>query len=106
MGYKAYTLLQMLVRTGSLPETYSTPPAGMFKTLREARRGRVVCLMPEATTSNGRAVLKIPQGVLGDGDVGGSDEGMVWVKHLKWVYLSPCAGSPPTGAHIRPRTEE
>lgn len=73
----------MIARTGSLPDTYSIPPVGMYKTLKEARKAGLICLFPEGTTGNGRAVLRVSEGVLGDGDVGGVDEGVVWVKYIK-----------------------
>lgn len=79
LGYQAYSLFAMLKRSGSLPETLTIPP--MYRTLREARRHGLVCLFPEGTTSNGRALLRIPDGVLGDGEIG--MEGVIWVKYLK-----------------------
>ena len=59
--------------------------AGSYKTLKGARRGekRVVVLLAEGTTSNGRAVLKFPEGVLEEGDIGRDDEGIVWLKFFR-----------------------
>jgi hypothetical protein len=53
--------------------------------LKGARRGekRVVVLLAEGTTSNGRAVLKFPEGVLEEGDIGRDDEGIVWLKFFR-----------------------
>jgi len=61
--------------------------AGSYKSLRSARRGekRVVVLLAEGTTSNGRAVLKFPEGVLEEGDIGRDDEGIVWLKFFRYV---------------------
>ncbi|KAI9639072.1 uncharacterized protein MKK02DRAFT_39348 [Dioszegia hungarica] len=90
LGYRPFTLFSMLRRTGCLPEVCSTPPVGMYKTLKEARRAEagVVCLFPEGTTGNGRAVLRVSEGVLADGDVG-SGEGVVWVKYAKHTNACP-----------------
>ncbi|KAK4685093.1 hypothetical protein P7C73_g5070, partial [Tremellales sp. Uapishka_1] len=63
----------------------------MYKTLREARRkerGPVV-LFPEGTTGNGRALLRFGEGSLAEGDVGGDDEGLVWIKYLRHPAPSP-----------------
>jgi 1-acyl-sn-glycerol-3-phosphate acyltransferase len=57
----------------------------MYKTLRDARRrekGPVV-LFPEGTTGNGRAVLRFPEGTIGEADMGGDDEGIVWIKFFR-----------------------
>ena len=85
LGYVPYTLFEMLQRTGCLPPVADVPPAGMYKTLKEARRkeGRPVVLFPEATTSNGRALLRIGQGTLADTDIGGEQDGIVWIKYLR-----------------------
>lgn len=40
-------------------------------------------LFPEGTTGNGRAILKFGEGILAEGDVGGDDEGIVWVKFFR-----------------------
>ncbi|KIR59370.1 hypothetical protein I314_04892 [Cryptococcus bacillisporus CA1873] len=82
LGYLPYTLTSLLARTGLPPAQYDVPPKGMYKTLREARRKekRPVVLFPEGTTGNGRAILKFGEGILAEGDVGGDDEGIVWVK--------------------------
>jgi hypothetical protein len=42
-----------------------------------------VVLLAEGTTSNGRAVLKFPEGVLEEGDIGRDDEGIVWLKFFR-----------------------
>ena len=42
-------------------------------------------LLVEGTTSNGRAVLKLPEGVLDEGDIAGDDEGIVWLKFFRYV---------------------
>jgi 1-acyl-sn-glycerol-3-phosphate acyltransferase len=77
----------MLGRTGQLPLIVAVPPLGMYKTLKEARRreNRPVVLFPEGTTSNGRAILRFGEGVLAEGDVGGDQDGQVWIKYLRWV---------------------
>ena len=56
----------------------------MYKTLKDARRKerRAVALLPEGTTSNGRALLKFGDGVLQD-DEFANQEGIVWVKYIK-----------------------
>lgn len=81
------SLLPLLARTGSLPPTFDVPPLGMYKTLRAARRAErgPCCLLPEGTTGNGKAVLRFGEGVLAEGDVGGDDEGVVWVKYFRCV---------------------
>ncbi|KAK8864715.1 hypothetical protein IAR55_001969 [Kwoniella newhampshirensis] len=95
LGYLPVSLPALIARTGSLADTYATPPKGMYKTLREARRkeGRPVVLFPEGTTSNGRAVLKFGEGTLAEGDVGGDDEGIVWIKFFKHSPPTPFAPS-------------
>ncbi|WWD16971.1 hypothetical protein CI109_101405 [Kwoniella shandongensis] len=95
LGYLPISLPALIARTGSLSETYSTPPKGMYKTLREARRkeNRLVALFPEGTTSNGRAVLRFGEGTLAEGDVGGDDEGIVWIKFFKHTPPTPFAPS-------------
>ncbi|KAL0245442.1 hypothetical protein I308_104568 [Cryptococcus tetragattii IND107] len=94
LGYLPYTLTSLLARTGLPPAQYDVPPKGMYKTLREARRKekRPVVLFPEGTTGNGRAILKFGEGVLAEGDVGGDDEGIVWVKFFR--HSAPTAFSP------------
>ncbi|WVQ80134.1 hypothetical protein IAT38_002236 [Cryptococcus sp. DSM 104549] len=91
LGYLPVPLLSLIARTGSLPDTYDIPPKGMYKTLRDARRKekRPVVVFPEGTTGNGRALLKFGEGTLAEGDVGGDDQGIVWIKFLRH--------SPPTG---------
>ncbi|TYJ53016.1 hypothetical protein B9479_006344 [Cryptococcus floricola] len=106
LGYQPLTLLSIISLTGLPPAQYQhdTPPPkgkglGLYKTLKEARRkeGRPVVFFPEGTTGNGRAVLKFGKGVLGEGDVGGDDEGIVWVKffrHSPPTPFSPSATCP------------
>lgn len=79
------SLPDLLARTGSLPDTCTSPPQGMYKTLRDARKKerRPVALLPEGTTGNGRAVLRFGEGILAESDVGGDQEGIVWVKYMK-----------------------
>ncbi|WVQ77873.1 hypothetical protein IAR50_007575 [Cryptococcus sp. DSM 104548] len=95
LGYQPHTLLSLLARTGLPPAQYDTPPKGMYKTLKEARRKeqRPVVLFPEGTTGNGRAVLKFGEGVLGEGDVGGDDEGIVWVNYFRHSAPTPFSPS-------------
>jgi len=87
LGYTPIPLLPLLARTGSLPPTEEVLAAGSYKSLKSARRGekRVVVLLAEGTTSNGRAVLKFPEGVLEEGDIGRDDEGIVWLKFFRYV---------------------
>jgi hypothetical protein len=43
-----------------------------------------VCLLPEGTTSNGRAVLKLPEGSLAESEFGRKGEdGIVWIKFIR-----------------------
>lgn len=96
LGYQVVPLLALLARTGALPPTYASLPTstggkaglGFYKTLSEARKreSRPVCLLPEGTTSNGRAVLKLPEGSLEEGDFGRKGEdGIVWIKFIRYV---------------------
>lgn len=89
LGYLPITLRRLLARTGSLPETYTIPPKGMYKTLREARRreSKPTVVFPEGTTGNGRAVLRLGDGLLSETDIGGEQEGIVWIKFIKYVLL-------------------
>lgn len=85
VGYTPVPLLSMLARTGSLPPTVpkgETFAGTLYKTLGDARRksSGPVLLFPEATTSNGRAVLKFGEGVIAE-EVG--SEGMVWIKFMR-----------------------
>jgi len=91
LGYLPVQLLQLLARTGALPPTFDTIPLEAYKTLTTARRGekRPVVLLAEGTTSNGRAVLKFPEGVLAEGDIGRDDEGIVWLKFFRYVFYLP-----------------
>jgi hypothetical protein len=87
LGYTPIPLLALLSRTGGLPPTEEVLSVGSYKTLKGARRGekRVVVLLAEGTTSNGRAVLKFPEGVLEEGDIGRDDDGIVWLKFFRYV---------------------
>lgn len=89
LGYTPIPLLALLARTGNLPPTENILSRTSYKTLKGARRGekRVVVLLAEGTTSNGRAVLKFPEGVLEEGDIGGDDEGIVWLKFFRYVHF-------------------
>lgn len=85
LGYVKVSVWQMIFRTGRLPPTGDVPPLGMYKSLRDARRKekRPVVLFPEGTTGNGRAVLRFGEGVLAEGDVGGDQDGQVWIKYIR-----------------------
>ena len=85
LGYTPIPLLSLLARTGQLPISQDVIPVDSYKTLKGARRGekRVVVLLAEGTTSNGRAVLRFPDGILQEGDIGKDDEGIVWLKFFR-----------------------
>ncbi|ORX35559.1 hypothetical protein BD324DRAFT_652110 [Kockovaella imperatae] len=85
LGYLPVSLFELLRRTGDVPPTAATPPPGMYKTLRDARRTerRPVAMFPEGTTGNGRAVLWFGVDVLDDEDIGGDQPGQVYVKAFK-----------------------
>ena len=87
IGYLKLSFWEMLNRVGQLPPTEPVLPLNAYKTLKEARRkeGRPVVLFPEGTTGNGRAVLRFGEGVLEQGDVGGDQDGQVFVKYLRCV---------------------
>lgn len=91
LGYVKVPFWEMMARTGSLPPTAAVLPVGAYKTLKEARRKepRPVVLFAEGTTGNGRAILRFGEGVLEEGDVGGDQNGQVWVKYLKYVANEP-----------------
>lgn len=93
LGYVPVPLLQLLARTGSAPDQVNVPLKGMYKTLKDARRRekRPVVLFPEGTTGNGRAVLRFGEGSLAEGDVGGDQDGIVWVKYLRHPAPAPFA---------------
>jgi hypothetical protein len=59
----------------------------MYKTLKEARRKErgPVCLLPEGTTSNGKAILRFGDGVLSEEEFR-DQTGVVWIKFIKWVH--------------------
>jgi hypothetical protein len=61
----------------------------MYKTLQEARRNErgPILLFPEGTTGNGRAVLRFGEGTLGESDVGGDQEGIIWVKYVRYANI-------------------
>ena len=89
LGYVPVSLVDLIRRTGLTAPTASTPPVGLYKTLRDARRKekRPVVLFPEGTTGNGRAVLRFGEGVLADEDIGGDQPGQVFIKAFRWVNL-------------------
>lgn len=95
LGYVRISLSALLARTGSLPETYITPPKGMYKSLRNARKKEMgpVVVFPEGTTGNGRALLRFGEGTLSENDVGGEQDGIVWVKYIKHSAPTPFAAS-------------
>ena len=57
----------------------------MYKSLRNARKKEMgpVVVFPEGTTGNGRALLRFGEGTLSENDVGGEQDGIVWVKYIK-----------------------
>ncbi|KAK1923936.1 hypothetical protein DB88DRAFT_488504 [Papiliotrema laurentii] len=95
LGYVKVPFWEMMARTGSLPPTAAVLPVGAYKTLKEARRKepRPVVLFAEGTTGNGRAILRFGEGVLEEGDVGGDQNGQVWVKYLKYSTPTPFAST-------------
>ncbi|TXT08814.1 hypothetical protein VHUM_02942 [Vanrija humicola] len=95
-GYEAVSALSLLARTGALPPTTGSTQGTVFKTLADARKAAPgpVLLFPEATTSNGRAVLRFGEGVLAE-EVG--KDGIVWIKftrHAAPTTLLPTATCP------------
>lgn len=72
-----------------MPPTFEVIPKEAYKTLRAARRAEKtpVVLLAEGTTSNGRAVLRLPEGVLDEGDIGSDDEGIVWLKFFRYIHI-------------------
>ncbi|WRT66698.1 uncharacterized protein IL334_003659 [Kwoniella shivajii] len=95
LGYQPISIISLLAKTGSLPDTFDVPPKGMYKTLREARRkeGRPIALFPEGTTGNGRALLRFAEGTIAQSDIGGDDEGLVWIKFIRHTPPTPFAAS-------------
>lgn len=103
-GYVSVSALSLLARTGALPPTQEDVSGKVYKTLADARKASTgpVLLFPEATTSNGRAVLRFGEGVLAE-EVG--KEGIVWIKftrHAVPTALLPGATCPipAAGAHL------
>jgi len=75
----------MIASTGSLPPTVTKDAkfeGTLYRTLAEARAKSPgpVLLFPEATTSNGRAVLKFGEGVIAEEP---GKEGVVWIKFMR-----------------------
>ncbi|EIW70325.1 hypothetical protein TREMEDRAFT_67999 [Tremella mesenterica DSM 1558] len=93
LGYIPLSLFSLLFQTGSLPTIHSTTPKGMYKSLQDARKkclGPIV-LLPECTTSNGRALLRFPEGLLSQEDIG--DKGLTWIIYLRHSSPTPFAPS-------------
>lgn len=83
VGYVAVSPLRLIVRAGELPPTRADVEGQtVYPTLAAARRAAPgpVVLFPEATTGNGRAVLRFGEGVIAE-EVG--KDGMVWVKYIR-----------------------
>ncbi len=109
LGYRRASLFQLVART-SLPPLYAREDGAgaALVTLDEARRSACgpVCLFPEATTSNGRGLLRFAEGFGGGIEV--PVRGWkVWVVYFKWVRRgTPCAHpllmSPPLHRHPPP----
>lgn len=105
-GYIAVSPLALMARSGTLPPLVAeVGNAKVYPTLAAARRAirAPVVLFPEATTSNGRAVLRLGEGVLSE-DI--SESGVVWVKFIRHgppSALLPGATCPlpRAGAHFR-----
>ena len=89
LGYSSAPLFSLLAQTGS---TFTSTPT--YKTLRDARcmSSQPIVLFPESTTSNGRAILRFPPGLLSQDDMGSTQKDLVWIKHFK--HSSPTAFSP------------
>lgn len=82
-GYVVVSPLALMARSGTLPPILDeVDQSKVYPTLAAARRtiGAPVVLLPEGTTSNGRAVLRFGEGVLNE-DV--SEGGVVWVKFVR-----------------------
>ncbi|WWC62236.1 uncharacterized protein I303_104832 [Kwoniella dejecticola CBS 10117] len=98
IGYLPIPLLSLLLQTGALPPT-ELPPAGKYyKTLKEARKkeNRPLVFFPEGTTSNGRALLKFPEGVLDESEFSGKgDDGLVWIKFIRHSPPTPFTSAAP-----------
>ncbi|KLT43760.1 hypothetical protein CC85DRAFT_316537 [Cutaneotrichosporon oleaginosum] len=105
-GYVAVSPLALMARAGTLPPLVDeVDPARVYPTLAAARRAIAAptVLLPEGTTSNGRAVLRFGEGVLAE-DV--SQGGVVWIKFVRHAppsALLPGAACslPRAGAHFR-----
>lgn len=59
-----------------------------------------MCLLPEGTTSNGRAVLKLPEGSLAESEFGRKGEdGIVWIKFIRCVSFRRPSRESGLGGH-------
>ncbi|KAJ9092427.1 hypothetical protein QFC21_006809 [Naganishia friedmannii] len=118
LGYTPVSLLTLLRHTGCTPTAFHllvTTPAGavnpqkVFPSLESVRNlvpGPVV-VFPEGTTSNGRALLRFAEGVLGDVKsvpVRGFNVWVLFFKHPPPSSYSPTAthSTPPSGTGSNP----
>ncbi|WWC69859.1 uncharacterized protein I206_103802 [Kwoniella pini CBS 10737] len=108
IGYQSIPLISLLIRTGNLPSTELPGTAKYFKTLKEARRkeNKPIVFFPEGTTSNGRSLLKFPEGILEENEFSGKgDDGLIWIKYIRhspptqFSSPAPCP-IPKPGKHI------
>jgi hypothetical protein len=71
LGYSSVSLLTLVTYTGHTPSIYKARAESRLITLDQARKAAAgpVCILPEATTSNGRGLLRFGEGFGGGVEV-------------------------------------